>query len=233
MMRRFAVTLCRLAPVLPLAFASGCTSLLGDFSTGTGSDDAGSVVDSSIPMEATVLVETGAETATSSDDASSDDATGASDATLPDGSALDGAADVAPVVIIEAGPCEGYAVPTITAGGSTTICTSSMVTLTASAADSYAWSDGETTQSITVSTAGSYTVAATYSATCTISSQPTVVTVDPPVTTISTTGPTSFCSGGDVTLTASAADSYAWSDGETTQSITASTSGSYSVTTTD
>jgi len=230
MMRRFAVTLCRIAPVLPLAFASGCTSLLGDFTTGPGSDDAGSVVDSSMPIEATVLVETGAETATSSGDAS------ANDATIPDGSALDvGAGDVATdaPTIIEAGPCAGYAVPTITAGGPTTICTSSMVTLTASAADSYAWSDGETTQSITVSAAGSYTVAATYSATCTIGSQPTVVTVDTPVTTITAAGATSFCSGGSVTLTSSAASSYAWSDGETTQSITASTSGSYSVTTTD
>src|SRR6185436_5728794 len=43
-------------------------------------------------------------------------------------------------------------------------------------------------------------------------------------------GPTSFCAGGSVVLTSSAASNYVWSTGATTQSITVNTSGSYSVT---
>jgi flagellar hook assembly protein FlgD len=45
-------------------------------------------------------------------------------------------------------------------------------------------------------------------------------------------GSLSFCEGGSVTLTASAADSYLWSNGETTQSIVVTESGTYNVTTT-
>ena len=48
---------------------------------------------------------------------------------------------------------------------------------------------------------------------------------------ISTSGPVSFCSGGNVTLTASAGASYLWSPGgQTTNSILVNSSGVYSVT---
>jgi len=52
----------------------------------------------------------------------------------------------------------------------------------------------------------------------------------PPVTPIAVSGPTTFCSPGSVTLTASGGTSYSWSTGETTSSITVSNSGTYSVT---
>lgn len=45
-------------------------------------------------------------------------------------------------------------------------------------------------------------------------------------------GPTTFCQGGSVTLTANAGVSYVWSTGQTTQAITATTTGSYVVTVT-
>jgi hypothetical protein len=51
---------------------------------------------------------------------------------------------------------------------------------------------------------------------------------DQPV--ITAGGPTSFCEGGNVVLTSGEALTYLWSTGETTQSITAYTSGNYSVT---
>ncbi|KUG08110.1 MBG domain-containing protein [Solirubrum puertoriconensis] len=54
-----------------------------------------------------------------------------------------------------------------------------------------------------------------------------------PTATIAASGPTSFCTGGSVTLSAPAGLSYLWSTGATSQSITASTSGSYSVTVTN
>ncbi|MGL5889531.1 MAG: lamin tail domain-containing protein, partial [Bacteroidia bacterium] len=50
--------------------------------------------------------------------------------------------------------------------------------------------------------------------------------------TVTADGPLSFCEGGSVTLTASTGGSYLWSNGETTQSIVVTESGTYSVTTT-
>ncbi|HOS48099.1 MAG TPA: hypothetical protein PLG57_05655 [Bacteroidia bacterium] len=55
-----------------------------------------------------------------------------------------------------------------------------------------------------------------------------LVSVSPP--TITASGPTTFCTGGSVTLTASAGSTYLWSNGATTQSIVATNSGSYTVT---
>jgi hypothetical protein len=46
-------------------------------------------------------------------------------------------------------------------------------------------------------------------------------------------GPTTFCQGGSVTLSAPAASSYHWSDGETTQSIVVTTNGTFWVTVTN
>ncbi|UQD56219.1 MBG domain-containing protein [Flavobacterium sp. K5-23] len=51
--------------------------------------------------------------------------------------------------------------PTITAGGPTTFCTGGNVILTSSSASGNVWSTGATTQSISVSTGGTYTVAVT------------------------------------------------------------------------
>jgi sugar lactone lactonase YvrE len=123
---------------------------------------------------------------------------------------------------------------TITAGGPTTFCAGGSVTLTASSASSYLWSTGATTQSITVSASGNYSVTVTDANGCSATSSSTAVTVNPlPTATITAGGPTTFCAGGSVTLTASAASSYLWSTGATTQSITVGASGSYSVTVTN
>lgn len=50
---------------------------------------------------------------------------------------------------------------------------------------------------------------------------------------ITASGPTTFCQGGSVTLTASSGTSYTWNTGSTAQSIVASTSGSYYVSVTN
>ena len=124
------------------------------------------------------------------------------------------------------------ATPTITPGGPTTFCNGGSVTLTSSAPTGNTWSTSETTNSITVTTSGSYTVSVG-SGSCTATSTPTMVTVNPlPTATITPGGPTSFCLGGSVNLTASTGGSYLWSTGETTQTITVSNSGSYTVTVT-
>jgi gliding motility-associated-like protein len=124
------------------------------------------------------------------------------------------------------------AAPSITAGGPTTFCAGGNVTLTSSAGTSYLWSNGATTQSINVSTAGSYKVQVTNASGClSAASAATVVTVNAiPVTpTITAGGPTTFCNGGSVILTSNAGTSYLWSNGATTQSINVTTSGSYTV----
>lgn len=54
-----------------------------------------------------------------------------------------------------------------------------------------------------------------------------------PETIITPDGPTSFCPGGSVTLSVSENDTYLWSNGETTQDITVSTTDYYTVTVTD
>ncbi|MBA3899945.1 MAG: HYR domain-containing protein, partial [Bacteroidetes bacterium] len=51
--------------------------------------------------------------------------------------------------------------------------------------------------------------------------------------TITASGPTTFCQGGFVTLTASSGTSYLWSNGATTQSIQVNQAGTFSVTVTD
>ncbi|WP_316633121.1 T9SS sorting signal type C domain-containing protein [uncultured Flavobacterium sp.] len=124
------------------------------------------------------------------------------------------------------------AAPTISAGGPTTFCSGGSVTLTSSAGTSYLWSTGATTQSIAVTTSGSYTVQVGNASGClSPASVATTVTVNPkPATpTISAGGSTTFCIGGSVTLTSSAGTSYLWSTGATTQSIVVSASGSYTV----
>lgn len=121
-------------------------------------------------------------------------------------------------------------VPSITANGSTTFCQGGSVVLSSSSGTAYLWSTGATTQSITVTTSGNYTVSTTQSGGCSATSAVRTVTVgSAPIPTITASGPTTFCNGGSVTLTASSGTSYFWSNGATTSSITVSTSGNYTV----
>jgi hypothetical protein len=100
------------------------------------------------------------------------------------------------------------------------------VILTSSAASSYLWSNGATTQSITVTTSGNYSVAIDN---CFNSSPINVTVIPSPPVSISASGPLSFCAGSNVTLTASGGTSYLWSNGETSTSTTITVSGTYSV----
>src|SRR4030095_11582343 len=121
---------------------------------------------------------------------------------------------------------------TVTANGSTTFCTGGSVTLTASSGTTYLWSPGgQTTQSITVTASGSYTVNVGGGAGCSGVSAPVAVTVNPlPTATITPAGSTTICQGNSVTLNASSGSSYLWTPGnQTTQSIAATSAGAYSV----
>jgi hypothetical protein len=125
------------------------------------------------------------------------------------------------------------ATPTITASGSTSFCTGGSVDLTSSAASGNTWSTNATTSTITVATTGSYTVTVTDANGCASTSAPISVNVsNAPAPTISASS-TQACSGDVVTVTSSAADSYSWSTGETTQSIQVTDNATVSVTVTN
>jgi len=126
--------------------------------------------------------------------------------------------------------------PTITPGGPTTFCQGGSVMLTSSAPSNNVWSNGGGSgTTATYSASGSYTVTANDG--CgPATSAPTVVTVNPiPNASISPAGSTLICSGGSQTLTASpSGGSYVWIEsgsilgGQTTNTIGATTQGTYS-----
>lgn len=122
--------------------------------------------------------------------------------------------------------------PTITADRPTTFWQGDSVNLTCSPAVSYIWSpNGETTETITVKTSGSYSVIVGDANGClSPGSNPVTVTVQilnkPEIT---VTGSLSFCDGDSVILSATEATGYLWSNGNTNRNITIKQSGIYSV----
>lgn len=127
----------------------------------------------------------------------------------------------------------GQFLPVVNTSGPTTFCSGDAVTLTASAGSGYLWSNGDSTQSITVNTAGTYT--------CTVTSPCGTGISTPIVVTVSnnTTAPTALgaavCEGNSATLSVNGTGSYDWYDAPvagnllgsgasfTTPSLTAST----------
>lgn len=125
----------------------------------------------------------------------------------------------------------------------TTVCAGTSVTFTNSSTgpgNTYSWSfpggspatSTATNPTVTYATGGTYTatLTATNSGGTNTSSQTISVTAAPAAPTITAGGPTSFCAGGNVVLTSSASSGNAWSTGSTSSSVTASTSGTYTVT---
>ena len=126
--------------------------------------------------------------------------------------------------------------PVITAGGPTEFCEGGSVSLNGPAGFIYNWSpNGEATQGILVTQSGDYQLTVTDENGCTGESNIITVTeFDMDTATITAQGPTEFCDGGEVVLTASGGVSYNWSpNGEITQSISVTASGIYNVTVTD
>jgi hypothetical protein len=114
-----------------------------------------------------------------------------------------------PVTLTMQNPAGTASVPTITSNNSHNLCESVDITLTASGGSSFLWSTGETTQSIVVSQAGSYTCEVTsYCGTAT--SEPFVVNqvvTPPPVLTGDT-----VCVSGSMTLNGTASGTITWYD---------------------
>ncbi len=115
----------------------------------------------------------------------------------------------------------------ISTSGTTSLCPGNSVTLTSNSVAGNNWSTGDTTPSITVTSAGTYTLTVTDA--CGTSSTSQLVTLLPlPNPQIS--GNASFCAGQQTTLTATGGDTYLWSTGETSTSIVVTTPGNYTVT---
>lgn len=104
------------------------------------------------------------------------------------------------------------------------------LTLTANPGFNYTWSNGPTTQSVDITTGGTYTVTIDAGNNCTDEASFTVVADPDETPTITLSGDATICAGSFVTLTSSAASGYTWSTSAHGQSIDAATAGSYTVT---
>ena len=124
-------------------------------------------------------------------------------------------------------------IPTINAiANPTVICMGGTSTLTSSGASTYTWSSGAISSTVSINTAGIYTVTGTNASGC--SSTQTVslfVNANPTVTAVSSS--TAICAGSTATLVAGGATTYTWSSGPTTSTYTTSSAGIYTVTGTD
>ncbi len=127
--------------------------------------------------------------------------------------------------------------PALNLSGALSVCAGNTVTLIAPAGYAgYTWSNGLTTQQVTLATSGNYSVVVT-DGTC--SSPPSdifsfTVNPNPSKPVISMTGGGSLCGVGSVTLSAPAGfTTYNWTSGQSTQSIVVNTPGNYSVSVVD
>ncbi len=141
-------------------------------------------------------------------------------------------------------------VVSITAGGSLEFCSEGSVLLNATTGSGFThtWSrngtsiNGASASSYTATQAGSYTVTVATSGGCVVTSPAVNVTVgSAPTANLTAGGPTTFCSGGAVTLNAStgSGNSYLWKrngdniSGATGSTYTATQAGAFTVTVTN
>lgn len=122
--------------------------------------------------------------------------------------------------------------PTVTLGNDTAICPGNSITLNATATPatglSYQWSTGATTNNITTNTPNTYWVKVTNNVSC--SATDTLVLSNAPIPTNILAADYALCTGGNVVLNAgNPGNTYLWNTGSTSQSITVTTPGNYTV----
>ena len=145
------------------------------------------------------------------------------------------------VIVMDADGCSGSVNvttsinlnPNVMIGGSTTYCIGGFTVLDAGTGyNTYLWSNNSTTQTITVSSPGIYSVDVVDINGCSGSGSVTITestSLSPVIT-----GNNAFCESGSTTLNAgSGFANYIWSDGSTDQNLIVNTAGTYSVTVSD
>jgi uncharacterized repeat protein (TIGR01451 family) len=121
--------------------------------------------------------------------------------------------------------------PSVTITGNNVVCSGSSTVFTATGGVSYWWSNSATTSTITVSTAGSYTVTVTSLNGCTETATRTL-TVNPlPTIIFNLTNAT--CGNANGSITATGGTTYFWSNSSTTPTISNLAAGVYTVTATN
>ncbi len=122
--------------------------------------------------------------------------------------------------------------PPVNLGPDAALCQGDSLTLNAGTGSSYLWSTGATSQSIVVNQAGTYDVTVSFGANCGTSDTMNLVVNALPVVNLG--NDTLFCPSLGMVLDAGAGGTtYAWSSGQTTQQITLTTGGTYTVTVTN
>ncbi|MFN8714272.1 MAG: kelch repeat-containing protein [Bacteroidota bacterium] len=117
--------------------------------------------------------------------------------------------------------------PVVDLGSDTILCASSLLLDAGANAATYAWSTGDTTQTITASASGIYSVVVTNGA-CSDTDSVQVQIVLPPAI----GNDTNICQGQTVQLNGGAGATWLWSTGDTASVITVTTAGIYWVETT-
>jgi gliding motility-associated-like protein len=126
-------------------------------------------------------------------------------------------------------------VATVTPQGPVTAVQGSAITLSSSPGNSYLWSTGASTQNISVTANGNYTVTVTSPEGCVTTSTAVQVLFITPQQMISSTGAVTFCEGGSVTLESYFQQNIQWYynglaiPNENSQQLTAGDSGYYQV----
>ena len=124
------------------------------------------------------------------------------------------------------------ALPTPNISGTFSFCEGNSGNLDAGTGyDSYLWSDGSSTQSISPTASGTYSVTVTDNNGCS-ATDAQLATMNP-VPEPNITGPLTFCTGFNTTLQVGGGVSYAWSNGSNTATIVVDEPAIYVVTVTD
>ena len=143
------------------------------------------------------------------------------------------------VTVTDANGCTGSddfaltvnALPVVDLGADMTVCDGDAYLLDAGSFSSYAWSNGSTAQTVNAIIAGPYSVTVTDANGCNGSDEFTLTVNALPV--VSLGADMDVCDGDSYALDAGSFTSYLWSTGASSQTITVSTAGTYTVTVTD
>ena len=139
-----------------------------------------------------------------------------------------GCKDTSAATQININPLPAY--PNVMQSPAGVICAGQPVTLSVAGTDLYQWSNGANGNSTTVYQSGNYQVVATNSFGCATNNVVYVNYAAAPDFTFFPTGCYQICQNSNITVTGPAGmQTYLWSNGASTQSITLSTSGSYTL----